>query len=164
MHDCWVWEKNWVIQTENALYQELAQYLTLRYPRVIYHFDLSGMWTPSHAARNLYGSLNRRAWPDLFIAAAVTSPARYHGLFVELKREGARLKKRNGAWATSHIAEQAAMLIQLQAQGYIAQFATGLAEAIDIIDSYLSAAGHALPLGLDLTEYPGGYPLDALPF
>src|SRR4051812_11082576 len=53
--------------TENALYEQLARYMNLQHPDVPYHFDLSGLWTPSHKARNLYGRLNRRAWPDLFI-------------------------------------------------------------------------------------------------
>lgn len=128
-------------QTEEQLYEQLVRYLRLRYPDVPFHFDLSGLWTPSHRLRNLYGRLNNRAWPDLFIATpAVTETGeRYHGLFLELKRDGSRLRKADGSWASAHIAEQALVLADLAEQRYVAQFAVGLAEAIELIDSYLEA-------------------------
>src|SRR4051794_462322 len=102
--------------TEADLYEQIAQYMNLKHPGVLYHFDLSGLWTPSHKARNLYGRLNRRAWPDLFIAKRaysyslnedgqktyqLDSPI-YPGLFLEIKRDGTRLKKRDGSWASDH--------------------------------------------------------------
>lgn len=126
--------------TETDLYEQVAQYLRLKHPSAIFHFDLSGMWTPSHKARNLYGRLNQRAFPDLFLAQPQLSHAAYtaNGCFVELKKEGTRLKKRDGSWASPHIEEQAAVLERLAQAGYIAQFATGLDEAVSIIDSYLS--------------------------
>lgn len=129
--------------TENDLYEQLAQYLTLKHPELngLWHFDLSGMWTPSHKARNLYGRLNRRAWPDLFIAKPVLYPGHievYHGYFQELKREGTRLIKRDGTYASPHIAEQSAMLSELAAQGYAADFAIGFDHAVRLIEEYLA--------------------------
>lgn len=129
--------------TENDLYEQLAQYLTLKHPELdgLWHFDTAGLWTPSHKLRNLYGRLNRRAWPDLMIPVPVFMPGStevYSGLFIELKRSGTRLKKRDGSWANEHIAEQASMLDDLRARGYIAQFAVGLTEATELIESYLS--------------------------
>jgi len=59
------------------------------------------------------------------------------GLFLELKRAGARLKKRDGSWVNQHVAEQAAVLDNLCEQGYIAQFAVGYEEAVQLIESYL---------------------------
>lgn len=59
------------------------------------------------------------------------------GLFLELKKEGIRLKKNNGDWATEHIAEQADVLEKLRARGYCAEFAVGFDEAKQIIDEYL---------------------------
>ncbi len=142
---------------EIQLYEQIAQYMNLKYPKVIFHFDLSGLWTPSHKARNLYGRLNRRAWPDLFIA---TSGKRYEqidsasiayapnatwlmrtycGLFLELKREGTILYKKDGTLrANTHHEEQAAVLQQLREQGYKAEFSIGFDESIKIIDDYLS--------------------------
>jgi hypothetical protein len=61
------------------------------------------------------------------------------GLFLELKKEGTRLKKKNGEWANDHIAEQAEILNQLKLRGYAAEFAVGFDQAKEIIDNYLGA-------------------------
>lgn len=138
--------------TESDLYEQIARYLNLRYPQVVYHFDLAGVHNPSPSTRALYGRLNRRAWPDLFIAEPVLMPGKpskrkaYQGLFLELKRAGTRLKTRDGRWASPHIAEQAAMLADLQDKGYIAQFACGFVETQEIIDSYFQGMNSRGPL------------------
>lgn len=62
---------------------------------------------------------------------------KYAGLMIELKRENTRLKKKNGEWASDHIAEQAKMLARLTEKGYRAEFAVGFDEAKRIIDEYL---------------------------
>lgn len=62
-----------------------------------------------------------------------------YGLFLELKKEGTRLKKKNGEWATEHIAEQAKVLEKLRQRGYCAEFAVGFEEAKRIIDGYLGS-------------------------
>jgi hypothetical protein len=59
------------------------------------------------------------------------------GLFIELKKEGTKLKKKDGTWANSHIAEQAETLMKLRSEGYEATFAVGFDEAKEIIDNYL---------------------------
>ncbi len=130
--------------TEVDLYEQVARYLNLRYPEVTYHFDLSGVWTPSHKARNLYGRLNQRAWPDLFIAArryyapTETDGEHYGGLFIELKREGTKVYRRDGSLVSSeHIQEQDEALKGLRLKGYIAEFAVGFDEARQLIDEYL---------------------------
>lgn len=141
--------------TENQLYERVAQYIALRHPEVkgLFHFDLAGVWTPSHKARNLYGRLNRRAWPDLFLPHAVMQPHTinvYYGLFLELKRDGTRLHKKDGSWASPHIKEQAEVLYALQEAGYVAQFAVGFDQAVELIDSYLEGSldqlTHDLPM------------------
>lgn len=129
--------------TEADLYEQLAQYMNLKYPGVPYHFDLSGVNNPSPRTRALYARLNKRAWPDLFLAVPhyEGSPELgSHGLFLELKKVGTRLQKRDGGWASPHIAEQAAVLDQLGDQGYIAQFACGYEDAVTVIESYLKGA------------------------
>ena len=60
-----------------------------------------------------------------------------HGLFIELKKSGTRLKKKDGSWASSHLEEQNVMLNELGKRGYAAYFAVGYDEAKDIIDDYL---------------------------
>lgn len=60
-----------------------------------------------------------------------------HGLYLELKKEGTRLRKKNGEWANDHIAEQADTLDKLRQRGYCAEFAVGFEKAKKIIDEYL---------------------------
>lgn len=132
------------MNNEIQLYEQIAQYMNLQYPTVPYHFDLSGLWTPSHQARNLYGRLNKRAWPDLFIPVG---KLRYgpdyepstSGMFLELKREGTPLYKKDGSMrANPHHQEQAIVLESLRQQGYFAAFAIGFDEAKCLIDEYLT--------------------------
>lgn len=75
-----------------------------------------------------------RAYPDLFILEARQG---YRGLFIELKKAGAKIKKRNGDYADEHIKEQAEMLGRLRGKGYYAQFGIGWDECKQIIDFYL---------------------------
>lgn len=136
---------------ESDLYEQLARYLSLKHPELEgrWHFDLAGVNNPSKYTRALYGRLNKRAWPDLLIAQpAYFEGTPYHGLFIELKREGTRTLKRNGEYASEHIAEQADMLGALGVQGYIAQFAVGYDEAVSLIEGYMAGA-EAVSLTVD---------------
>lgn len=152
--------------SESQLQQQVADYLRLQYPDVLFHSDYgSGVkLTPRQAAIQKRQNGGRRAWPDMFIAEQRTlacvfrkSPKPYaipkispefvpekcdglqdyNGLFLELKKEGKRLKKKNGDWATEHIAEQAKTLEDLRIRGYCAEFAVGFDEAKKLIDEYL---------------------------
>lgn len=132
--------------SEKQLQADVADYLCLQYPDVLFHSDYgSGVkLTPRQAATQKRQNGGRRAWPDIFIAEPSDKFKRWNclevshtGLFLELKREGTRLKKKNGDWATEHIAEQAEVLEQLRERGYCAEFAVGFDEAKRIIDEYL---------------------------
>lgn len=121
---------------ESDLQVMVADYLRLQYPNVLFHSDFgSGIkLTMGQAAKQKRQNGGRRAWPDMFIAEP--GPL-YDGLFIELKKEGTRLQKKNGEWATPHIEEQAKVLMQLDDKGYMAKFARGFDEAKKIIDDYL---------------------------
>lgn len=122
--------------SEAELQKQVAIYLRMQYPDVIFHSDFgSGVkLTPWQARMQKMQNGGRRAWPDMMIAEPIGN---YHGLFIELKREGSRLKKQNGEWASSHIAEQNIMLNELSNKGYKAEFAIGFEQALDLIDDYL---------------------------
>lgn len=138
---------------ESDLQSQVADYLRLQYPNVMFHSDFgSGVrLTVGQALRQKRQNGGRRAWPDMFIACTLKVIIRFDfnrnidvservpcgGLFLELKREGTRLKKKNGEWATEHIAEQAEVLEKLRERGYCAEFAVGFDEAKRIIDEYL---------------------------
>lgn len=131
--------------TEAELQIRVADYLRLRYPNVLFHSDFgSGIkLTIGQAAKQKRQNGGRRAWPDMFVAYPTLRCVdgswnhEYHGLFIELKKEGTRLRKRNGDWASDHIAEQAAVLERLEDAGYHAVFAVGFDEARKVIDEYL---------------------------
>lgn len=122
--------------SEAELQKQVAIYIRMQYPDVIFHSDFgSGVkLTPWQAKMQKMQNGGRRAWPDMMIAEPIGN---YHGLFIELKREGSRLKKQNGEWASSHIAEQNIMLNELSNKGYKAEFAIGFEQALDLIDDYL---------------------------
>ena len=132
--------------TELELQTQVADYLRLQYPDVIFHSDFgSGIkLTMGQAVKQKRLNGGRRAWPDMFIAHPMISktkdgmPFAWHGLFIELKKDGTRILKRDGSYiADEHIREQAKMLNALQRRGYQAYFAVGFSNAKEIIDDYL---------------------------
>ena len=150
-------------QTEAQLQVQVAEYIRLKYPNVLFHSDYgSGVkLTMSQAVMQKRQNGGRRSWPDLFIAKALlvfetpvdiktddiyekVITARqnakiFHGLFLELKREGTRIFKKDGTLvADEHIREQFDLLESLRREGYIAEFACGFDEAKKIIDDYLA--------------------------
>ncbi len=130
---------------ESEIQMLVADYLRLQYPDVIFHSDFgSGIkLTMGQATKQKRLNGGRRAWPDMFIAQPMDldrgqiSWRYYHGLFIELKKDGTRLKKQNGEWSSEHIKEQAIMLDRLQKRGYKADFALGFDQAKKLIDDYL---------------------------
>lgn len=131
--------------TESELQVAVADYIRLHYPNVLFHSDFgSGIkLTKGQAIKQKRQNGGRRGWPDMFIAESVPRCVdgswnyEYHGLFLELKKDGTRLHKKDGSWATEHIAEQAETLQALQDRGYETYFAVGFNEAKEIIDEYL---------------------------
>lgn len=140
--------------TESELQTQVADYIRLRYPKVLFHSDFgSGIkLTMGQAIKQKRQNGGRRAWPDMFIAEP-RAPKKlikregwlpadifgcgYHGLFLELKKEGTRLRKKNGDYASEHIKEQSLLLRALGDKGYRAVFVVGFDEAKKIIDEYL---------------------------
>ena len=126
---------------ESTLQCHVADYLRLQYPNVLFHSDYgSGIkLTPGQSRIQYRQNGGHRGWPDMFIASARTIGGRYyHGLFIELKREGTRIYKKDGvSFATSHLADQHKVLVALNRAGYLAMFAIGFDQAKQIIDGYL---------------------------
>lgn len=126
--------------SEAELQKQVATYIRMQYPDVVFHSDFgSGVkLNYKQAVMQKIQNGGRRAWPDMFIAEPQPHGRDwYHGLFIELKKEGTRLKKKNGEWASDHIAEQYDVLDRLRFRGYKAEFAVGWDEAINLIDDYL---------------------------
>lgn len=131
---------------EEVLQQQLADYLRLQYPDVIFHSDFGSgtKLTMGQAVKQKRLNGGKRAWPDMFIAEPFRADTElqkdcpvFFGLFLELKKDGTRLRKKNGEWASKHIAEQAQIIKQLKDRGYYAAFVVGFDEAKGLIDTYL---------------------------
>lgn len=124
--------------TENTVYRMVSDFMRYQYPDVLYQFDYgSGLYMTKGQATKQKRINRFRGWPDLHIAQPNKD---CHGLFIEIKKEGTRLKKKDGSWASDHIAEQADMLERLEFRGYKAVFGVGFEEVKKIIDDYLG--GH----------------------
>lgn len=126
---------------ESQLQVMVAEYLRVQYPDVLFHSDFgSGIkLTPGQAIKQKRQNGGRRAWPDMFIAeprVKIQEPVNF-GLFIEIKKDGTRIYKKDGSFASEHIEEQAKQLALLQAKGYRAKFAVGFEQAKEIIDEYL---------------------------
>lgn len=126
--------------TEHEMYIQIADYMRYQYPEVIYRFDLAADLKLSIGQAKKHKRLQgRRGYPDLFIAEVRSLGDRYyHGLFIELKKAGTRIYRKDGRLVSdAHIREQFDMLEQLRQRGYKAEFAVGFDEAKEIIDKYL---------------------------
>lgn len=122
--------------TESNVCQQVARYLQVQYPNVIYRFDLAAdlKLTIGQAAR--HKRLHpKRGYPDLFIAETSSG---YSGMYIEIKNEGVKVyKKDNTIRADKHLQEQAAMMRQLESKGYFCSFASGFSECKELLDAYL---------------------------
>jgi hypothetical protein len=129
-----------MVMTETQVYEEVTRHLAKYHTDLIWHWDLAGVNNPSRASRALYGRLNKRGWPDLVIDEPRMMPGTtnvYYGLRLEVKRPGERIRKRNGDWASEHIAEQAAQILKHRQKGYVADFTIGTEDTLSHIHSYL---------------------------
>ena len=128
-------------KTEQHIAWAVAEYLTLKYPDVVYRFDIAAdlYMTPGQANIIKNKLLHQRGFPDLTI---FEPRGKYHGLMIEIKKDTAEVyKKSDGMIRQSrHIREQSEMLTRLTKKGYYATFGLGLNDCIQVIDRYLRAA------------------------
>lgn len=119
---------------EHILGVQVTNFLATNYPDVPFHHDFGTGTKLTLGQAVKQRQLNpERGWPDLFIAEARGG---YNGLFIELKAKD--IYKKNGDLRKDdHLAEQAAMLGRLQAQGYRAVFCVGLPATKAAIEEYL---------------------------
>ena len=121
---------------EETVQQQVNRFLKLRFPKVPVKFDtLANIYLTVGQAAKAKRMGHEKGWPDLFVAQPNDI---YHGLFIEMKKDGTRLKKMNGDWATPHIETQALVLECLRSKGYKAEFCIGFEETRKLISGYLS--------------------------
>jgi len=122
-------------QTEKELQKMVCDYLKVKYPKILFNSDMAGaMKLTIGQAVQISKLRSNKGFPDI----AIYEPrGEFHGLFIELKKEGEVLYKRNGEAVTEHVQEQINCINLLKAKGYAAVFAIGFDESKTIIDSYL---------------------------
>ena len=132
---------------EYQICKDIAIYLRLQYPDVMFHFDLAGLNLSRAQAGMMKAIQGGRGWPDLFIPEVRTIfkeedelpfGTTYNGLFIEVKKEGTVLWKAKGGPASDHIKEQIDSLNYLTDKGYFAEFGIGFDDCKKLIDEYLS--------------------------
>lgn len=121
---------------EALLHEQVTRYLKAQYPHAIFRTDFAAgiKLTQGQAAR--HSKLQSgRSFPDIFIYEARKG---YHGLGLELKREGTIIWKRDGTLtANAHIREQMLLIGELAMRGYCAQMVAGFEAAKRALDHYL---------------------------
>lgn len=121
---------------EYAIHKNVCDFLRFKYPKVLFNSDMSGLNLSIAQAGQAKMLRSDRGYPDLVIYEAKNG---FHGLFIELKKEGTKLFKKNGEMVSDkHIQEQARMIRALRIKGYKAGFAVGIDAAIEMIDNYLT--------------------------
>ena len=122
--------------SEKRLHIAICNYIKETYPNVLFTSESSGIRVPMSQARELKKMRSCAGLPDLMILEPRKS---YYGLFLEIKKLGTDVFKKNGdIRSDAHLKEQEEILFQLQQKGYFAQFVIGYEEAKSIIDFYLS--------------------------
>lgn len=152
-------------QSEEAIHGQVCDYIRLQYPEVIFRSDHEAGRKRHPAEQGKIKRLNSsRAWPDLFLPEPRSG---FHGLFVEIKRDGVRIKKADGNYVKDdHLREQALMLHTLGTHGYFATFGVGFDHCKQIIDEYLKLPKpNYTPPQYEVTlPEPSSEPDDGAPF
>jgi hypothetical protein len=122
--------------SEKTLHIAVCDYLRMQYPKVLFNSDMAGsMKLTIGQAVQIKKLRSSRGFPDLVI---YEPRKQFHGLFLELKKEGEVIYRRDGfTLKTHHLVEQAETIKQLNQLGYFASFAVGFDEAKHYIDLYL---------------------------
>jgi hypothetical protein len=121
--------------TEKILHRQVCTYLKLQYPSIIFNSDLSGATKLTiNQATQMKALRSSKGFPDIVI---YEPRGIYHGLFIELKKEGTKLFNKKYEPATDHLKEQFDMMNKLSAKGYSCHFAIGFESAKKILDEYL---------------------------
>lgn len=117
-----------------------------RYPKVPIHYQGSQVRTVGQKVKESRMG-KTKSWPDIFIACCRQG---WGGLFIEFKRTGTKIYKRNpdiNGFAIpkdEHIEKQMELLSKLSGEVYAASFAVGFAEFQRIVSEYLDEKSASL--------------------
>ena len=121
--------------TEEQVHLQVCAYIRAKYPKVMFNTDLSGIRLTMGLAKKVKNMRSNKGFPDLVIYEPKQG---WKACFIELKKDGIRLLKRDGSFVNEHIEYQNKVIEALKERGYYATFAIGFDDAKYIIDKYLS--------------------------
>ena len=122
------------MSSEAQLHEAVCDYIRLQYPDVLFNSDMSGVKLTMGQAIKAKKLRSSKGFPDLVIYEPRNGK---HGLFLELKRKGEQLFKKDGSFKTEHLKDQSEVIAKLNRTNYVALFVIGFEEAKYIIDKYL---------------------------
>lgn len=124
---------------EQVIQLAVCAHIRAEYPDVIFFSDFAaGLRLPIWLASLRKQMASGRGIPDLMIDC---KQGDYGGLRLELKQEGERIYLKDGSVSKEkHTQEQYKVLEALRKQGYCAEFAVGLEQALGIVDWYMAGA------------------------
>ena len=128
------------MSSEAQIHEAVCNYIRLQYPKVLFNSDMSGVRLTKGQAVKAAKLRSSKGFPDIAIYEPQFMGFAYYGLFLELKKEGTKLYKKDKTPATKHIQDQQEIIDILLKKGYYAAFACGFDEAKKIIDRYFN--GH----------------------
>jgi len=127
-------EGNYVPASETELQNAVIRWLQQNYPHVRVSSTLNGVALSKRQAMIASKQQTHRGVPDLIIHHPNDH---FPILYLELKKDGTRLRKRDGSLYNDHIMEQAAYIYYLRDNGYCADFSVGYVDTIIKLRTYL---------------------------
>ena len=121
--------------TEAQEHKQVADYIKMQYPKVIFNSDMSGIKLTIGQATKASKLRSDHKFPDIVL---YHRNSLYNGLFIELKKTGEKLFKKDGMYKSEHLRLQYETLVSLDNQGFLTDFAIGFNEAKKIIDNYMA--------------------------
>jgi hypothetical protein len=119
---------------EEVLHFQIANYLKIQYPKVLFISESSGLRVSPGLALKLKKVRSTHVHVDLYILEPRNG---YCGLFLELKAVDIYKKNSTELLKNSHVSDQAETIKMLNEKGYKASFAIYFDDARKQIDEYL---------------------------
>jgi len=128
--------KKTINNDEYLLHRHISEWMRLKYKGTLFHSDTgSGVRLSIGNAKKIAELREVRGYPDFYI---FTPRGKYHGMVLEFKIKGTKIKSKTGRYYSEHLREQAKILKRFQNEGYAAAFAVGDEQAKKYIDWYMS--------------------------
>lgn len=118
---------------ETSEHRQFCKWLQIQHPDILFISDFYSFLSQQN--RYALNSMRKTNMPDIFIAEP---KGEYKGLFIEIKKTGETLYKKNGEFKTEHLENQWKTMQQLENKGYYCEFGLGFDNCVRIATEYLN--------------------------